>query len=158
MSNSDRGNKLTCPACQSKFYDLNRWLIDCPSCFARWWAQWAIDSPLSFDLLSTGCTIDYESTSQNGHHSVYVVLLSGVPKVTADSYYVGMTGNAVERRLLDHKRNHKAGKGFVRDYGVALIPALFKDFRQLPYEAAKMLEPALAEKLKRDGLTVFGGH
>ncbi len=72
--------------------------------------------------------------------------------------YVGLTGLTPQRRFQNHKANHKAGRGYVRDYGLCLLPHLYQAYNPMPHKLAIQAEKALAEKLRLQGYTVLGGH
>jgi predicted GIY-YIG superfamily endonuclease len=91
------------------------------------------------------------------HHSVYVVLLRNVRGDGRDSYYVGMTGLPVDQRFDNHKKGIKASS-YVRRFGVTLVPELFEHLNPMRYEEAVERERELAEKLRRQGHEVYGGH
>jgi len=105
------------------------------------------------------------------HHNVYVVLLDDSikklitvrklnPRRISDKpcVYVGMTGLLPEKRFENHKKGKKAGKGYVKKYGLKLLPELYEDRNPMTYDEAVIVEEALAKKLRREGYTVVGGH
>ena len=105
------------------------------------------------------------------HHSVYVVLLDDSIKNLArvrklnplrksdkPCVYVGMTGLTPERRFENHKKGKKSGKGYVKKYGIKLLPELYDSRNPMTYDEAVIVEEALAKKLRREGYTVVGGH
>lgn len=105
---------------------------------------------------------------KRGRSNIYVVLLDdsvrnkrGV-KIGSDpgkeAVYVGMTGLTPPKRFENHKANYKAGRGYVRDYGICLLPHLYKAYNPMPRKLAAEAEKALAEKLRLEGYTVLGGH
>lgn len=73
-------------------------------------------------------------------------------------YYVGETGKTPEERFRDHKRGHKSNKQ-AREYGIGLamevVPAEFH--KKLTRRDALKVEADLAEQLRSEGCTVFGG-
>ena len=71
--------------------------------------------------------------------------------------YVGMTGIDPKKRFQNHKRKHKGSK-YAHKYGVRLLPELYDAYNPMPYELAVKTEEALAERLRMQGYTVFGGH
>lgn len=71
--------------------------------------------------------------------------------------YVGMTGLTPERRFERHKRNIKAGRGWVRDHGRRLRPDLYEDLNPMTYAEAVEAEGELAETLRRHGFAVIWG-
>lgn len=54
-----------------------------------------------------------------------------------------MTGLEPEARFIKHKLDVQAGKGWVRDYGVTLLPALYAHLNPCEYEEADQLEKFL---------------
>jgi hypothetical protein len=104
------------------------------------------------------------------HHNVYVIELDSA---VADSragqrlnprrdpqkpcVYVGMTGLTVEQRFANHKAGVRAAR-VVRRYGRRLLPELFAHLNPMPYKAAAAMERELAEDLRAQGYTVFGGR
>jgi predicted GIY-YIG superfamily endonuclease len=108
-------------------------------------------------------------SSENFHHSVYVVLLD--PAVLQHSsilrlnpsrdpakpcLYVGMTGLAVQERFQNHKNGQKSA-WVVERYGLRLMPELYEYLNPMPFEAAAQMEKDLAEDLRAEGYTVAGG-
>lgn len=104
------------------------------------------------------------------HHSVYVVLLDTkigkFDKVTRlnpkrkhrrPCVYVGMTGLDIKKRFENHKRGYKSS-GWVKKYGIKLMPRLYKALNPMDYEKAVKMEVKLSEKLRKKGYTVVGGH
>lgn len=103
------------------------------------------------------------------HHSVYVVLLDdrvwnharfrranpgwqlGRPFV-----YVGMTGLDPDVRFDKHKAGIQAN-GFVRDYGLHLLPELYERFNPMGYEQARETEVELGIALRARGYGVWQG-
>jgi hypothetical protein len=71
--------------------------------------------------------------------------------------YVGMTGLTPQERFTNHKAGIKAAS-VVKDYGLRLLPDLFKHLNPMPFDAAVQMEKDLAEDLRRTGYTVTGGH
>lgn len=72
--------------------------------------------------------------------------------------YVGQSAVTPEARFLQHKQGYKASR-FVRNYGVCLRPQLSKGCG--PYSSraeALEAEAQLAQRLKKQGYCVFGGH
>ena len=106
--------------------------------------------------------------TEKGKYKIYVVLLEDEVrnrrkvKTGTDpalpAVYVGMTGLSIEKRFQNHKNNHKAGRGYVRDYGIQLLPTLYEDYNPMPRHLAQKAEAALADKLRIEGYTVLGGH
>ena len=106
--------------------------------------------------------------AKRGKSKIYVVLLDDQVrnrrrvKTGANpdlpAVYVGMTALPIEKRYQNHKNNHKAGKGYVRDYGIQLLPVLYEAYNPMPYRLAQKAEAALADKLRIEGYTVLGGH
>ncbi len=105
----------------------------------------------------------------NFHHNVYVILLDS--KAARDHraleanpkrdpakpcVYVGMTGLKPEERFQNHKSGIKSAS-IVKKYGLRLMPELYACFNPMPYHAALEMEKDLAEDLRAQGYTVFGG-
>jgi hypothetical protein len=65
-----------------------------------------------------------------------------------------MTGKTPEERFLDHKRGHHSGRGWIRDYGIGLLPELYVGLNRMSWEAASGMERKLAEQLRDSGLRV----
>ena len=99
------------------------------------------------------------------HYSIYVVLLEDCigkfrkvkdenPRRDTEKpcVYVGMTGLDVMKRF----ENHKAG--YVKKYGIRLMPELYEDLNPLSYDEAVIAEQGLARRLRAEGYTVVGGH
>jgi len=68
--------------------------------------------------------------------------------------YVGMTGLDPDVRFDKHKAGIQAN-GFVRDYGVRLLPALYEKYIPMPYERAREMEVELGIALRRIGYGVW---
>ena len=101
------------------------------------------------------------------HHHVYVVELAdqvwnepafrkanpgyvlGRPFV-----YVGMTGLDPDVRFDKHKAGIQAN-GFVRDYGLRLLPGLYARYNPMPYDAAREMEVELGIALREAGYGVW---
>jgi len=102
-------------------------------------------------------------------YSVYVVRLSerawNVPAIRKANpqrdfqlpcVYVGRTYSAPEERFKDHKAGIRSGKGYVRDYGVALMPDLFNSYDMcLTYDESVCFEVEVAEELRDKGYGVW---
>lgn len=119
--------------------------------------------------------IDYEDNCWHEQcckaksYSVYVVRLSerawNVPAIRKANprrdfhlpcVYVGRTYSAPEERFKDHKAGVRCGKGYVRDYGVSLLPDLFGSYDMcLTYDESVRFEVELAEELRRKGYGVW---
>lgn len=67
--------------------------------------------------------------------------------------YVGATGVTPEQRLQNHFAGHK-GAPLVRDYGVRLLPELYRHLNPMPYDVAEKMEEALAHLLREQGYAV----
>lgn len=93
-----------------------------------------------------------------GRHSVYVVLLHAMPGAPEWGFYVGMTGRTPEARYREHLAGRRDGKGYVRDYAVELLPAVYAHLNPMPKSVAEAREFELAEALRAAGLFVRGGH
>lgn len=84
--------------------------------------------------------------SAKARHNLYVALLHH-PERAHWGLYVGMTGLEPEARFIKHKLDVQAGKGWVRDYGVTLLPALYAHLNPCEYDEADRLEKFLIEAL-----------
>ncbi|MFO0629686.1 MAG: hypothetical protein U0325_29190 [Polyangiales bacterium] len=93
-----------------------------------------------------------------GRHRVYVVLLHAMPGSPEWGFYVGMTGRTPEARYREHLAGVRDGKGYVRDYAVELVPAIYTRLNPMPLRDAEAREFELAEALRAAGLFVRGGH
>ena len=91
------------------------------------------------------------------HHSVYVVLLEGVPGGSGKDVYVGMTGLIPEERFANHKKGYKKNSKVMK-YGARLLPELYQHLNPMSYDEARQMEKVLANKLKKEGFYVYGGH
>ena len=106
-----------------------------------------------FSAPSTSCLLGVAMSEL--HYSIYVVLLNIDGR---DAYYVGMTGLTPEERFKRHKVGIQAGEGWVRRYGVRLLPELYERLNPMFYEEAVKKEPELSTELRRRGWEVYGGH
>jgi predicted GIY-YIG superfamily endonuclease len=88
---------------------------------------------------------------------VYVVYLRNPKGDGKAGYYVGMTGLSPEQRFLNHKNGIKAAR-VVKKYGERLVPRLYVHLNPMTYENAKQEEVRLAERLRKRGYVVYGGH
>jgi predicted GIY-YIG superfamily endonuclease len=70
------------------------------------------------------------------------------------SVYVGRTGLSPEDRFAKHKQGIKAN-GYVRRYGIRLLPELYRRFRNMPRAEADRMEGRLATMLRRHGYAVW---
>jgi hypothetical protein len=68
--------------------------------------------------------------------------------------YVGMTGLDPDIRSDKHKAGIQANR-FVRDYGLRLLPELYKVFNPMPYDGACAMEVELAIGLREAGFGVW---
>ena len=70
-------------------------------------------------------------TVERRRYTVYVVELEGTPCVgmvdELPCLYVGQTSLFPEQRFAQHKKGEKAGKGWVKNYGLKLRPDLYQD-------------------------------
>jgi hypothetical protein len=72
--------------------------------------------------------------------------------------YVGQTADTPEERFAEHLRGYRAAR-CVRDHGVRLRPRLYRNYGPYGTRAeAVAAEGRLADKLRRRGFCVFGGH
>jgi hypothetical protein len=91
------------------------------------------------------------------HHSVYVIFLRNPRGDGKAGYYVGMTGLTPEARFQNHKLGIKAAR-VVRKFGERLVPKLYAHLNPMSYRAAQEMERTLADRLRKQGYIVFGGH
>jgi len=68
--------------------------------------------------------------------------------------YVGRTGLEPSERFAKHQQGHKANS-YVKRYGVRLLPALYRRFRNMPRAEADRMEVQLADTLRRHGYAVW---
>lgn len=99
-------------------------------------------------------------------YSVYVIELAPAvrdrrkcpPANGKPAVYVGQTADTPEVRFAEHLAGYRAAR-VVRDHGVRLRPRLSRNYG--PYDTrdeAEAAEARLAERLRRRGFCVFGGH
>lgn len=88
-----------------------------------------------------------------GDCGVYVIEIEGLD----NSLYVGQSFHPAEIRLQQHLDGVRASR-WVRDYGGKLRPDLYEHLPRLDREGAETLEVLVAEILRREGWTVYGGH
>lgn len=97
-------------------------------------------------------------------YSVYVIELRpearGNMECRTDKppVYVGQTADTPEERFAEHLAGYRASR-IVRRYGLRLRPRLYRNFG--PYatrDDALAAEAHLADRLRRRGFCVFGGH
>ena len=101
------------------------------------------------------------------HYSVYVIELS--PKVWdvfrfrranpdyqpgKPMVYVGMTGLDIDLRFDKHKAGIQSNR-FVRDFGLRLLPGLYRIYNPMPYEGARDMEVELGIALREAGYGVW---
>ena len=70
--------------------------------------------------------------------------------------YVGMTGLDPDVRFDKHKAGIQAN-GFVRDYGLHLLPQLYERHNPMLYDDARLMEVDLAIALRKKGYGVWQG-
>jgi hypothetical protein len=70
--------------------------------------------------------------------------------------YVGMTGLDPDLRFDKHKAGIQAS-GFVRDYGLHLLPEVYERFNPMRYEDARTMEVELGIALRAKGWGVWQG-
>lgn len=72
--------------------------------------------------------------------------------------YVGQSASPPDVRFRQHKDGYKSSK-HVRTYGLRLMPRLYRGVGSQPTRTAALeAEQQLAEKLRKMGYCVFGGH
>ena len=82
-------------------------------------------------------------------HFVYVLRIRG----EQNAVYVGMTGLHPYARYLNHIRGYKSSS-----VAKSRATALLKFEGPMSFEQASAREPELADKLRQQGLNVYGGH
>jgi predicted GIY-YIG superfamily endonuclease len=103
-----------------------------------------------------------KKTRPRSSYYVYVIELDdavGV-RVRADkpSVYVGQSALPPEERYAQHRRGYRSSR-YVRNHGVRLRPKFYRNYNPLPdRDAALATEAHLAKRLRKRGLTVYGGH
>lgn len=90
---------------------------------------------------------------------VYVVELDKSKRKTEKpAVYVGQSAKTPPERFAQHKRGVRASR-HVRDHGVRLRPRLYEKHNPLESrQDAEAKETWLAERLRKRGYTVYGGH
>jgi hypothetical protein len=93
---------------------------------------------------------------------VYVIELSDEvgPRSNPEkpSVYVGQSALSPEKRFEAHRAGHRASRR-VRNFGVRLRPRLYRNVGPFDTRAeAEAAERHLADRLRRRGFTVYGGH
>ena len=68
--------------------------------------------------------------------------------------YVGMTGLDPDLRFDRHKAGIQAN-GYVKTYGLRLLPQLYDVYNPMPYDAARDMEVELAIGLREAGYGVW---
>ena len=116
-----------------------------------WWAK-GTNKTVDFDLAGT--------TSPIGPRC-YVIALDRTADPDAGPLgcvYVGQTGVLIPQRFRQHKVGYRSSKSAKR-FGLRLMPELYEGRPRLPSkDAALEAEAELADTLRHDGYTVFGGH
>lgn len=94
-------------------------------------------------------------------YHVYVILLSDDigPRLNPKfpSVYVGQSAKKPKERLEQHKSGYRASR-HVKNYGIRLLPRLYRDLNPLFSDERYEVEERLAEELRDQGYTVYGGH
>lgn len=94
---------------------------------------------------------------RSGRDSVYVALLQKA-ETTELGLYVGMTGLSPIQRYQNHKADHQAGRGWVRDYGVGLLPELTDHLPRMCREDVLAAEQSLISAFRAAGIKWVEGH
>ncbi len=72
--------------------------------------------------------------------------------------YVGYSAKTPQERFAQHLRGERASR-HVRDHGVRLRPRLYQAYPVATSRPeAEALERHVADRLRRRGFTVYGGH
>ncbi len=93
-------------------------------------------------------------------YRVYVIELDDSLRNGTDkpAVYVGYSAKTPEERFAQHLRGERASR-HVRDHGVRLRPRLYRSYPAATSRPeAEALERHLADRLRRRGFTVNGGH
>ncbi|WP_353715191.1 hypothetical protein [Dehalogenimonas sp. 4OHTPN] len=107
---------------------------------------------------AAGVTHSFTSTT-HGPCNVYIILLRGIePDKNEYALYVGQSARKPEERFKQHKDGCKSGAGWVRDYGICLLPTLYEHLMNISRDEAEKLEQEIAETLKSAEIKVYGGH
>lgn len=72
-------------------------------------------------------------------------------------FYVGQTALTPEERFAQHQAGIKASR-HVRKCGVHLMPELYARFNPMTREEAAAREAEIADRFRRQGCWVEGGH
>jgi hypothetical protein len=107
------------------------------------------------------------STGHDRYHVYVVKLDDGVWRyrefgdanpnrdATKGCVYVGMTGLTPKERFANHKKGHKSGRGYVRRFGIRLMPELYEQYNPMSRHDAARMERELAQKLRAEGYAVW---
>jgi hypothetical protein len=96
--------------------------------------------------------------ARGAKHFVYIALLDDPRRDCRWGLYVGETSREPDLRFDQHKSGYKASRA-VNRFGVRLLPDLTAHLTPLRRWEAIDLEAALADELRRVGVTwVAGGH
>jgi hypothetical protein len=103
-----------------------------------------------------------KNTRPRPSYYVYVIELDDAvgERVRADkpAVYVGQSAVAPEERYAQHRRGYRSSR-YVRNHGVRLRPKLYRNYNPLPdRDTALATEAHVADRLRKRGFTVFGGH
>ena len=103
-----------------------------------------------------------KNTRPRPTYYVYVIELDDAVgervRVDKPAVYVGQSAVAPEERYAQHRRGYRSSR-YVRNHGVRLRPKLYRDVNPLPdRDTALAKEARLADRLRKRGFTVFGGH
>jgi predicted GIY-YIG superfamily endonuclease len=93
-------------------------------------------------------------------YRVYVIELDDSLRKGTDkpAVYVGYSVRSPEERFAQHLRGERASR-HVRDHGVRLRPRLYRAYPAAASRPeAERLERHVADRLRRRGFTVYGGH
>ncbi len=93
-------------------------------------------------------------------YRVYVIELDDSLRKGTDkpAVYVGYSAKTPEERFAQHLRGERASR-HVRGHGVRLRPRLYQAYPAAANRPeAEALERHVADRLRRRGFTVYGGH
>jgi hypothetical protein len=119
-------------------------------------ARAPLDGDTVMRLRAVAATVPSRRDPATGTFQVYIALLQGVPGASPPSLYVGMTGLTPDERYLNHQGGYKSGKGWIKRYGIGLLPQLVIRLNPMSWADAMAVEAELLMRLRRAGFDVHG--
>jgi hypothetical protein len=116
-----------------------------------------VDEEFAVRLLAAAASVRSRRDPKAAGH-VYVVLLQPDPRGGPFRIYVGSTGIGPTKRFEQHKNDIKAGKGWVRDHGLGLLPKVYARFNPMLGRHKEDVEDELGRAFKDAGFDVHGPH